>query len=83
MTPRTVVVMFQEDQTVGEVMRSYRFLPFSRIPIYAESADEVRGYVLRHEIYRRAAADEHEVRLREIARQLDVVPENKFGGASA
>jgi len=75
MTPRTVVVMFQEDQTVGEVMRSYRFLPFSRIPIYAESADEVRGYVLRHEIYRRAAADEHEAPLREIARQLDVVPE--------
>ncbi|MCY3834275.1 MAG: hemolysin family protein [Chloroflexi bacterium] len=75
MTPRTVVVMFQEDQTVGEVMRSYRFLPFSRIPIFAESADEIRGYVLRHEIYRRAAADEHEVRLREIARPLDVVPE--------
>lgn len=75
MTPRTVVVMFQEDQTVGEVMRSYRFLPFSRIPVYAESADEIRGYVLRHEIYRRAAADEHEAPLREIARPLDVVPE--------
>jgi CBS domain containing-hemolysin-like protein len=74
MTPRTVVVMFQEEQTVGEVMRSYRFLPFSRIPIYAESADDVRGYVLRHEIYRRAAADEHDVTLRDIARQLDVVP---------
>ena len=75
MTPRTVVVMFQQDQTVGEVMRSYRFLPFSRIPIYAESADDVRGYVLRHEIYRRAAAAEHEVQLHEFARQLEVVPE--------
>jgi len=75
MTPRTVVVMFQEEQTIGEVMQFYRFLPFSRIPIYVESADDVRGYVLRHEIYRRAAADEHEVKLRDIARQLDVVPE--------
>ena len=75
MTPRTVVMMFQQEQTVGDVMRSYTFLPFSRIPIYGESADDVKGYVLRHEIYRRAAADEHGVTMREIARQLDVVPE--------
>ena len=75
MTPRTVVLMFQEEQTVADVMRSYAFLPFSRIPIYGESADDVSGYVLRHEIYRRAAADEHELTMRDIGRKLDVVPE--------
>jgi CBS domain containing-hemolysin-like protein len=75
MTPRTVVMMFQEEQSIGDVMRSYTFLPFSRIPLYGESADDVKGYVLRHEIYRRAAADEHDVKMREIARTLDVVPE--------
>ena len=75
MTPRTVVLMFQEEQTVAEVMRSYTFLPFSRIPVFGESADDVKGYVLRHEIYRRAAADEYDVKMREILRQLEVVPE--------
>ena len=75
MTPRTVVQMFQQEQTVADVMRSYAFLPFSRIPIYGESADDVSGYVLRHEIYRRAAADEHDLKLRDIGRKLDVVPE--------
>ena len=75
MTPRTVVLMFQEEQTVAEVMRSYTFLPFSRVPVFGESADDVKGYVLRHEIYRRAAADEHGVKMREILRQLEVVPE--------
>ena len=75
MTPRTVMVMFPEDQTVGEIMRSYPFLPFSRIPVYGESADDIKGYVLRHEIYKRAAADEIGVMLREIALELDVVPE--------
>ena len=75
MTPRTVMVMFPEDQTVGEIMRSYPFLPFSRIPVYGESADDIKGYVLRHEIYKRAAADEIGVVLREIALELDVVPE--------
>lgn len=75
MTPRTVALMFQEGLTVAEIMRSFTFLPFSRIPIYRESADDVSGYVLRHEIYRRAAADEHELKLRDIGRKLDVVPE--------
>ncbi|MDE2776705.1 MAG: hemolysin family protein [Chloroflexota bacterium] len=75
MTPRTVVLMFQEERTVAEIMQSYTFLPFSRIPLYGESADDVKGYALRHEIYRRAAADEHGVRMREIARTLEVVPE--------
>ena len=75
MTPRTVVVMFQAEQTVREVMQAHTFLPFSRIPVYGESADDVQGYVLRHEIYRRAAADEHDVKMSQIARKLEVVPE--------
>ena len=75
MTPRTVMVTLQEDETVGDVMRSRAILPFSRLPIYGESADDIKGYVLRHELYIRAAANEHEVKLREIARRLEVVPE--------
>ena len=75
MTPRTVVLMFRDEQTIGEIMQAHTFLPFSRIPVYGESADDVKGYVLRHEIYKRAAADEHDVRLCTISRALEVVPE--------
>ncbi len=75
MTPRTVVMMFQQEQTVGEVMELHKFLPYSRIPVYGESADDIKGYVLRHEIYKRAAADEYQLKMREIARELQVVPE--------
>ncbi len=75
MTPRTVVLMFQQDWTVGEVMRTHKILPYSRIPVYGESADDIRGYVLRHEIYKRAAADEHDLKMATIARALHVVPE--------
>ncbi len=75
MTPRTVMVLFQEDQTIADIMQTYAFLPYSRIPVFGESADDIKGYVLRHEIYKRAAADEHNVKLRDITRQLDVVPE--------
>ena len=75
MTPRTVMVMFQEDHTIGEIVQTHDVLRFSRIPVYGESPDDVKGYVLRHDIYQRAAADEQDVRLREITRALDVVPE--------
>ena len=75
MTPRTVMVMFQEDHTIGEIVQIHDVLRFSRIPVYGESADDVKGYVLRHDIYQRAAAGEHDIPLREITRALDVVPE--------
>ncbi len=75
MTPRTVVLMFQEEQTIGQIMRAHTVLPFSRIPVCGESRDDVKGYVLRHEIYRRAAAAEHDVPLSAIKRNLHVVPE--------
>lgn len=75
MTPRTVVLMFQKDMTVGAVIEKNKFIPFSRIPIYGDSADDIKGYVLRHEIYKRVAADEHDVKLETIAREIHVVPE--------
>ena len=75
MTPRTVVLMFQEQATIGDVVNTHKFLPYSRIPVYGVSADDIKGYVLRHEIYKRAAADEHTVLMREIALELEVVPE--------
>lgn len=75
MTPRTVVLMLQKDMTVGEAIKQHKILPYSRIPIYSETADDIKGYVLRHEIYKRVAADEHEIKLEKIAREIHAVPE--------
>jgi len=75
MTPRTVVLMLQKDLTVDEVIEQHKILPYSRIPIYSETADDIQGYVLRHEIYKRVAADEHHIQLSAIARPVHVVPE--------
>ena len=75
MTPRTVMVMFPASQTIAETIESGAALSFSRIPVYGASADDIKGYVLRHEIYKRAAADEQAMQLGEIALDLDVVPE--------
>lgn len=75
MTPRTVVLMLQEKLTIGEVMLRQRALPFSRIPIYGDSLDDVTGFVLRHDILSRAAHDEDSICLCDIKRDLHPIPE--------
>ncbi len=47
---------------------------FSRIPVYGESPDDVLGYVLKDEIFLRAARDELELPVSEILRKIQSVP---------
>lgn len=76
MTPRTVMFALQEDMTVGEVLRRQRVLPYSRMPLYSQSADDARSFVLRNEVLMAAARDEHGRQLKEMARALHHVPES-------
>jgi CBS domain containing-hemolysin-like protein len=50
MTPRTVVMSLQQDMTVGEVVKEYQVLHYSRIPIYDKDKDAITGFVLRLDI---------------------------------
>lgn len=48
---------------------------FSRIPVYGESPDDVIGYVLKDEIFLRAARDELELPVSAILRKIQSVPD--------
>lgn len=48
---------------------------FSRIPVYGESPDDVLGYVLKDEIFLRAARDELELPVSAILRKIHSVPD--------
>ena len=74
MTPRTVVFAWPEDKTVYEVLEADEALRFSRIPIYRENLDDVTGYVLKDTVLLRAAQDAGDVALRELKREILVVP---------
>ena len=50
MTPRTVLVTCQQDETVGKFLSDKRILHFSRIPVYDKSPDDIDGYVLRYDL---------------------------------
>lgn len=75
MTPRTVVASFQQDVTVQEVVENNPSLPFSRLPIYSESVDDIGGFVLRYEIYHAYANGEVEKPISTFKREIGVVPE--------
>lgn len=75
MTPRTVVFDLPDDKTIGDVVDEHDEFRFSRIPVYDDVPDEVTGYVLKDEILLRAAQEEHQVPLEDIAREILVVQE--------
>lgn len=75
MTPRTVVFDLSDEKTIGEVVEEHDEFRFSRIPVYDDDPDDVTGYVLKDEMLLRAAQEEHDVPLQEIAREILVVRE--------
>lgn len=75
MTPRTVMLAFQQNITVGEIVSQKRVIPFSRIPIFSDNIDDITGFVLRHDILKRVANDQDNVKLKELVRTIHPVPE--------
>ncbi len=76
MTPRPVVLKFHQEKTIEEVVgESGKGLPFSRLPVYGDHEEEIEGYVLKNEMLLRLSRDEGKTRLKEIKRELLIVPE--------
>ncbi|GAA5523368.1 UPF0053 protein HI_0107 [Fodinibius salicampi] len=75
MTPRTVVVGFNQTLTVGEISDNVEQLHFSRLPVYGEARDEVTGYVLKNDLLLMMARGETETKLKEFKRDILIVPE--------
>ena len=77
MTPRVVVVMANEEMTSEEFLHHSDYLQFSRIPVFADSKDNITGYVIRYSVYEKLAAGEKEIKLKELKRDIVVVPDTK------
>jgi CBS domain containing-hemolysin-like protein len=75
MTPRTVMLAFQQNMLVGDIVDGKRNLPYSRIPIYDKNIDDVAGFVLRHDLLKAAANNQSDVPLKSMKRQMHSVPE--------
>lgn len=50
-TPRSVVHMVQADLTVTEALNDPKSRHFTRMPVYGESMDDIRGKIIRPDLY--------------------------------
>jgi len=73
MTPRTVMKAEDENTTVQEFFNNNMNLRFSRIPIYSGDADNIKGLVLKDEIFKEMALDNGDKKLSEIKRHIIII----------
>lgn len=70
MTPKSVVLMVDEDLTLEEVYRKTGQLQFSRIPVFKNESDNITGLVLKDSILEHLAEDKHRMLVSEIKRDI-------------
>jgi len=75
MTPRVVVAVADENLLLKDFLKNKAYLKFSRIPIYSENREHITGYVFRQKVFENLAEDKHNLKLKEIKREIVMVPD--------
>ena len=75
MTPRTVMSFVLVDDTVQAAMDKNPIMVHGRLPVFDGEIDQPVGLVLRSDIYRKAAADEHQSKMSSLMRDIVKVGE--------
>ncbi|WP_430812380.1 MULTISPECIES: CNNM domain-containing protein [unclassified Carboxylicivirga] len=73
-TPRVVVTLADENMPLHDFLSNKNYPRFSRIPVYAGHDENITGYVFRQEVMEKLAEDQHELKLKDIKRQIVIVP---------
>lgn len=76
MTPRVVVMGAKADQKISEVYEKFGEHPFSRLPIFGETRDEVKGYVLKDLVFQGMIEQRGDESIQSLIRELLIVPED-------
>ncbi len=76
MTPRIVVVGFNEDKSVNDILDRVEELRFSRLPLYGKSEDDITGYILKNDLLISLARGNENKKLKELKRDILILPEN-------
>jgi CBS domain containing-hemolysin-like protein len=75
MTPRIVVVKFQEDKKISEILDIQDEIRVSRMPVYGENDEDITGYILKNDLYYNLSKNYGDKTLKEIKREVLIVPE--------
>lgn len=74
MVPRVDIFAWKAEQTLADIVEELAEVPFSRVPVYGESVDDVTGIVYVREAYARITEGARDTRLSELAREPFFVP---------
>jgi len=74
MTPRPVALMVEDDETVSDVLDRSGGIPFSRLPVFHETPDEVIGLVLKHDLYDARHQGRLDATMRDLRKPIQVIP---------
>ena len=75
-TPRVVVALADENLYLADFLKSKDYLKFSRIPVYSGDEENITGYVFRQTVFEKLAEDRHELKLKDIKREILIVPKS-------
>jgi putative hemolysin len=74
MVPRVDMFAWKEETLLSDIIDELPDVPYSRVPVYGGSVDDVTGIVYVREAYQRYARGDHELRLKDLARPPFFVP---------
>lgn len=74
MVPRVDIFAWQENLTLSEIIDGLPDVPYSRVPVYKDSVDDVTGILYVREAYERISQGMHDLKLHQISRTPFFVP---------
>ncbi len=76
MTPRTVVDVASEDETIKDFFDSRETLHFSRIPIFEGTKDHITGYFLKDELLAALIEERGDDMIATLRREIIIIPQD-------
>ncbi len=77
LTPRSVLLAFDQKKTIAQILKSHSSLRFSRIPVYGKNLDDITGFVHRYKILQDYSEGKSSQTLQAIAKPIHAIPETK------
>lgn len=74
MVPRVDIFAWKEELTLEEIIGTLSEVPYSRVPVYRDSVDDVMGIVYVREAYERFARGDREITLGSFSKEPFFVP---------
>ncbi|MGH7540107.1 MAG: hemolysin family protein [Gemmatimonadota bacterium] len=76
MTPRVEVFAWKDSHRLSDIARELPRVPYSRIPVFGESLDDITGVLYLRDAYQALLAGQRDVTLADLAREPLFVPES-------